>query len=56
MTPFSVFSTLVILVPVITLMPRLRSAFSSSAETSSSSIGRTRGSISISVTLVPNEW
>ena len=38
-----------------TLIPRRRSCFSSSVETSSSSMGRTRGSISIRVTLVPKE-
>jgi hypothetical protein len=54
-TPPSIGSKLFILVPVITLMPRLRNAFSRSAETSSSSIGRMRGSISISVTSEPND-
>ncbi len=51
----SVRSTLAILVPGITSIPRLRKAFWSSAEHSSSSMGRMRGSISISVTLVPKE-
>ncbi len=36
-------------------IPRFLSDFSSAAETSSSSIGRMRGSISIKVTLVPKE-
>ncbi len=43
----------VTLVPTCTVMPRFRNAFSSSAETASSSFGTRRGNSSISVTSLP---
>ena len=55
LTPPSWGSALVSWVAVITFMPRFFSWRSSSFETSSSSIGRMRGSISTSVTSDPNE-
>ena len=52
-TPVAVFSTFVVVWLVSRFMPALVYSLASAADTSSSSTGRMRGSISTTVTLVP---